>query len=164
MKPDILIILIILAAIIIYNIRNKQKNRISKEVKYYPYKQKYLLTKTEYKFYKILKEKCDSKNILIFPKVRLEDFIDITSKQNKQKYRNYIKSRHIDFLLCNKNLNIIAAIELDDNSHNTQKAIKIDEFKNKLFQKIGIPLNRIKVASDYEYQINNIIIAEEQHL
>ena len=67
----------------------------------YPYEKKLLLTKTEYAFYKILKEKCDSRNLLICPKVRMEDFVKVTDKKNVLKYRGYIRSRHIDFLICN---------------------------------------------------------------
>ena len=85
----------------------------------YPYRKKYLLTKAEYIFYKLLKSKCDERNMLICPKVRLEDFIQVTAKEQVYKYRGYIKSRHIDFLLCDSGLNIIAAVELDDNSHRT---------------------------------------------
>ena len=74
------------------------------------------------------------------------------------KYRGYIKSRHVDFLICDNKLNIIMGIELDDNSHNKESAKKTDEFKNKLFETINIPLERVKVSSgDYEQQIIDIL-------
>ena len=94
----ILVLLFILIAIIEQSIKkNKpEENNILE----YPYKQKYLLTKNEYKFYKTLKTICDQKQIIICPKVRLEDFIEVKENENKQKYRGYIKSRHVDFLLC----------------------------------------------------------------
>lgn len=66
-------------------------------INYYPYKKKMLLTKTEYAFYNILKIKCDKNNVLICPKIRMEDFLEVTDKQNKLKYRGYIKSRHIHY-------------------------------------------------------------------
>lgn len=122
-----------------------------------PYEKKKLLTFTEYSFYKILKSKCDAANLLICPKVRLEDIANVTSKENIQKWRGYIKSRHVDFLICDENLKIMAAIELDDYSHNNQKAQKTDEFKNNLFSKIGIPLLRIKTGSKYDEEIDNVI-------
>lgn len=122
---------------------------------YYPYEKKMLLTKAEYAFYKILKQKCDEHNLLICPKVRMEDFVSVTDKKQIMKYRGYIKSRHIDFMLCDKNLHIIAGIELDDNSHNSKDAIATDTFKDQVFKTIGIPLHRIKMSmGSYEKQID----------
>lgn len=121
----------------------------------YPYKKKNLLTKTEYEFYRDLKVECYKRELLIFPKVRMEDYIDVTTTKEKQKYRGYIKSRHIDFILCDFWLNVQAGIELDDYSHNTAKAKKTDELKNNVFQSIEVPLIRIKVSNaGYTEQIN----------
>lgn len=150
--------IILLLLILLYT--KKIRNKYSQKVRYYPYRRKYLLTKTEYRFYKELRVVCDKKNIIICPKVRLEDFIDVTCNEERAKYRGYIKSRHVDFVLCDNDLNILAAIELDDYSHNSESAIRIDEFKDNLFKEIGIPLNRIKVTSDYKQQIKNIEIGE----
>lgn len=128
-------------------------------INYYPYKKKMLLTKTEYAFYNILKMKCDKNNVLICPKVRMEDFLEVTDKQNKLKYRGYIKSRHIDFMLCDSKLNLLAGIELDDKSHNEKESAAIDHFKNRVFQTINLPLFRVKVmkAEQYGIQIDNIL-------
>ena len=153
-----IILPVIILLLLSYRYIKKIRNRYSQKVRYYPYRRKYLLTKTEYKFYKELRVVCDKKNIIICPKVRLEDFIDVTCNEEKAKYRGYIKSRHVDFILCDNDLNILAAIELDDYSHNYESAKKTDEFKDNLFKQIGIPLNRIKVASDYKQQIKDIII------
>ncbi|MCH5272732.1 MAG: DUF2726 domain-containing protein [Lachnospiraceae bacterium] len=120
------------------------------------YRKKYLLSKTEYAFYIPLKKKCDEYNLLICPKVRLEDFIQVTA-QERMKYRGYIKSRHVDFLICDMALNIITAVELDDESHNTATAQKTDMFKNDLYETIGIPLYRIRTNENYAMRINDII-------
>lgn len=45
-----------------------------------PYEKKMLLTKTEYGFWKCLKQKCDEKGFIICPKVRMEDFLSVTVK------------------------------------------------------------------------------------
>lgn len=120
------------------------------------YQRKNLLTKTEYVFYGILKKKCDAANLLICPKVRLEDFILVTAKE-KMKYRGYIKSRHVDFLICDASLHILAAIELDDPSHLSQKAQHTDDFKNQLFRSVGVSLFRIRTGEDYNQKIDEFI-------
>lgn len=126
---------------------------------FFPYRKKYLLTKAEYSFYGILRKICETQNILICPKVRLEDIVEVTTKENILKYRGYIRSRHIDFLLCDNKLHVIAAIELDDNTHKTnKKVIATDEFKDKLFNTINIPLFRVIMSEgSYETQIYNIL-------
>lgn len=150
----IALLLIALAAIIKKDDDNKKIK--TKEQAILPYRKRYLLTKTEYAFYGALKEICDNNNLLICPKVRLEDLAEVTTKQNYMKYRGYIKSRHVDFTLCDKDLNVIASIELDDYSHNTKKAKQTDSFKNQLFLTIGIPLFRIIVCNNYTEQLQQM--------
>lgn len=154
-----LLIIEIIAGALLANKKKESNNDANVEkCTHYPYEKKHLLTNTEYKFYKELKEKCNEKNILICPKVRMEDFLKVTEKKAYMKYRGYIKSRHIDFILCNSDLQIIAGLELDDNSHNTKKAQQTDKFKNNVFQKIGIPLHRVKTSKNgYEQEINSLI-------
>lgn len=143
-----------------FNVPERKIEVIQKE---YPYVKKMLLTKTEYAFYKVLKIKCDQNNMLICPKVRMEDFLIVTDKKNTLKYRGYIRSRHIDFMICDSKLYLLAGIELDDNSHYNKKTMEIDEFKNKVFQTIKLPLFRIRVSQGmYEKQIDEIINSIKQ--
>lgn len=123
-----------------------------------PYKQKPLLTKTEYSFYKVLKFECDKHNIIICPKVRMEDFLSITDKTKYQKWRGHVKSRHIDFMLCDNNLNLLAGLELDDKSHDSYSAKETDNFKNNVFKSINLPLFRIKTNSNYKEEIQNMLM------
>lgn len=134
---------------------NKEKEKPEK-ISTYPYEKKLILTKTEYKFYKELKTIFTPEKFNICPKMRMEDFLNVTDKKNLMKYRGYIKSRHIDFIICDKDLHMLAGIELDDKSHNTEKAARADDFKDNVFKKINIPLYRIIVAKSYNEEITNI--------
>lgn len=116
-----------------------------------------LLTKPEATFYNILKYKCDMNELTICPKVRLEDFIKVHDIREKQSYRGRIKSRHVDFLICDQYLNPLCGIELDDSSHNTWKARKADKFKNELYQAINLPLYRVRTGTNFESHINQIV-------
>ena len=118
-----------------------------------PYERRNLLTDTEQLFYSILINEARKRNLHVCPKVRLEDIICVTDNENKNKYRGYIKSRHVDFVLINACFETVAAIELDDPSHNTEAAAKIDAFKNELFDTVGIALIRIDVKDDYAQEI-----------
>lgn len=167
-----LIIVIFLIIAVIYGIKkinkkSKPKTEYYPEIitttdssltEYFPYEKKMLLSKAEYAFYNILKKKCDENNLIICPKVRMEDFLNVTDKKNILKYRGYIRSRHIDFMICNSKLFLLAGIELDDNTHMNSKVAQVDEFKDKVFQTINLPLFRIRMTQGmYENQIDNII-------
>lgn len=134
--------------------KSNKKNSEMPQPNYMPYAKRSILTKTEQNFYTILVYEAQKRNLQVCPKVRLEDIIRVTDKQNETKYRGYIKSRHVDFVLLNPYSETIAAVELDDPSHNTQKATKIDTFKNNLFFAVGIPLIRIYVTENYKKEIN----------
>lgn len=122
----------------------------SYDYSYMPYARRDLLTKTEHKFYLELIKECNRRHILVCPKVRLEDLVTVTDTEHRNKYRNHVKSRHVDFVLADQNMQLIAAIELDDPSHNTTHAMLVDEFKDRLFKKIKLPLYRIETSNDYK--------------
>lgn len=171
MNPWITVIIIGIIVIFIeafsQTVRNKKlDNKIKQDkeaeetpIQRYPYKKKYLFTKNEFHFYKQLQAIADKRNLIPLAKIRLADFIEVSEKSEYMKYFAKIKSKHIDFLLIDKNtLKIVAAIELDDNSHNTTK----DEFKNKLFQQVNIPLIRCKGINIVEEQLQKIMNIQTQ--
>lgn len=118
----------------------------------YPYeKQNYLLTPTELKFYRVLKPICDERNLAIFAKVRLEDLVTVPEYVfNNWKWRGYIRSRHIDFVLCDaSNLKVRCGIELDDWHHKFFKNQQIDERKDKIMRDAGLALIRVEASRIY---------------
>jgi len=127
--------------------------------KAYPYKITYLLSKSESVFYNSLKPVCDKYGYVICPKVGLKDFIAVTSKRDYLKWFRKISQKHVDFLICDKNLRPIMAIELDDSSHELKKARKNDEFKNELYKRMGFPLIRVKAARFYRYQDIDLMVS-----
>lgn len=123
----------------------------------YPYHRKYLLSQNEYKFYKALKPITDKYNLHILSKVRMEDIIATNGElsfKEKQSARGRIKSRHFDFVLTNpENLYVMCVIELDDNSHISEKAKASDEFKNKVCETVNLPIIRCFDINGVEEQI-----------
>lgn len=89
----------------------------------------------------------------IFTKVRLEDIIKVKKGVERKVaygFRSRIKSRHIDFVLCEKDtLEILMCIELDDRSHQTAKAQKADQFKNQALKDADLTLTRIPARASY---------------
>ena len=158
----ILVIIGILFFIYVVVFPNKQKEdeKVENNIDLTMYeKNDYVMTQTELKFYRELKKVTDKMELTIFPQVDLERFIKV--KDNNNKDRNRIKSRSIDFTIVNnKNCKIICCIELDDYTHNWENVKKSDEFKNNLFNKVGLKLYRIKVAEKYNIEDIEKIIKE----
>lgn len=152
----LLIAVIILAAII--NIITMQKNNNLKDVDYtiknninYSekyIKKEYLLTQTELKFYKLLKQITDELNLVVCSQVALYQIVQSKSYKDFNKIQN----KCIDFVITEPNLKIKLCIELDDYTHHRGKRIKRDQFINKLFDDLEIKLLRIPVQSFYNLE------------
>ena len=118
---------------------------------FYPVPQKKLLSlcsptsadKREYRFYLLLKEVADEYHYIICPKVGVKDLLAVTDKKQYMKYFHKIAQKHVDFVICDKDLYVLFAIELDDSTHETKDAKKRDHLKDKAFAAAGIPLKRI---------------------
>ncbi|MBQ7129888.1 MAG: DUF2726 domain-containing protein [Oscillospiraceae bacterium] len=102
------------------------------------YQRKTLFTKNEWQNYKKLKKIAEDKGLVVCPKVRLFDLLEPRSdKKRKLTYRYKIQAKHVDFVICDQNMNIIAILELDDNSHYDPERIKRDDFVNKILISVG---------------------------
>ncbi len=88
----------------------------------------------------------------VMSKVRLEDILsvrdDIEDGRTRWRYRLRIKSRHVDFALCDDQGRLLCAIELDGTAHNGEQAQMVDDFKDRIFQYAGLPLIRLRTDQD----------------
>lgn len=136
------------------------------EIEKIPYSKKFLLTKNEYWFYKSLREYAENNNYCILAKIRLADLIEVNAqaKGEKQKYFSKIRSKHIDFALCNKeNLYPEILIELQDSSHKNAQRKQRDEFIEKILKKTGYTLIFAENFKDFEAQANAVLADKTQN-
>jgi len=121
-----------------------------------PYKkQEFLLTPAEKEFFVVLLEAV-SDSYLVFAKVRLSDIVSVPKMENKQYYHffNKIQSKHVDFLLCDKETTKpILAIELDDSSHEKPRRRSRDSLVNAIFESASLPILHIPTAQSYEIEM-----------
>ena len=142
------IIMIIIALVLEKIIEEKNNNVELTNYNEKYVKKEYLLTKTELKFYKLLKQITDELNLIICPQVILYEIV-----QNKNfRDFNKIQNKCIDFVITEPNLKIKLCIELDDYTNEKNKRIKRDEFINKLFNDLDIKLIRIPVQGYYNLE------------
>ena len=149
----VVIVLAIISMLLEYFITKKSiktDDEINENINYNEkyVKKEYLLTQTELKFYRLLKQITNELNLVICPQVTLYEIV------NNKDYRDFgkIQSKSIDFVITEPNLKIRLCIELDDYTHTRGKRIKRDEFINKLFADLGIKLIRIPVQNYYNLE------------
>lgn len=158
---------------VIYYIKNRKKDNYISDYKeidnknnktqykkmYYRYEK--LLTPNEILFYKTLKEILKDKDIIINSQVVLYEIIGTkTFNKYAYKYFNKIKAKSIDFVLTDKDFNILLCIELDDSTHKRVDRIKRDNFINELFQELEIKLLRLPVQEFYSIERIDKILKE----
>ncbi|MCX4186235.1 DUF2726 domain-containing protein [Methylophaga sp. OBS4] len=160
---EFLFIIIFVAAIAVFFIKSFHgTSKDSTEEPQYPYfKNSSLLTPAEISFKHALKiAVADQYEINI--KVRLADLISVHKSQSKsewQKSFNKIQSKHVDFVLTDKDTSeILCAIELDDSSHSRASRQKRDKFLDNAFKSAKLPLIRFPANRAYQSQtiVDNI--------
>lgn len=120
-----------------------RSNATDEPLKYIYTKREHIMTHTERVFYKRLFS-IIGRQYLIFPQIHLS-----TLMRAHSYYRYHtgalatIQRKSVDYVLCDTNLKILCAIELDDSSHLQPDRIKRDQFVNKVFKLAGLPLIRI---------------------
>ena len=142
----------------VYLDKNKNTNLKIEENKFDGFfeKRKNFFTKSERIFFSLLSKENNDENIIL-SKVRLEDIVQVVKNAPFGK-RNYIKSKHIDFVIVEKNSGeIILAIELDGKSHNSERQKKYDDIKNQILNSVNIPLHRVRVGEKFEERIKEIL-------
>ncbi|MCA9031798.1 MAG: DUF2726 domain-containing protein [Planctomycetaceae bacterium] len=116
-----------------------------------PYERKpELLTKAERSFFGVLQQSVAGR-YHVFVKVRLADLLNVRKGTGKwQSHFNRIQSKHIDFVLCEKEqVTPLLAIELDDSSHQRRNRQERDAFLEEALAVADFPLLRIPVRASY---------------
>jgi len=153
----VLISVLTLIAVIIRKLKN-QKDCNPLEV--YPYEPKRILTSPEQVlFHRLLKALPEH---IILTQVQYSGFLKVKDGFQHNKFHPKIRQKSIDFLVCNTDFTAIAAIELDEKSHDTEKRKLSDDFKNKAILESGLKLHRWRVEKIPSIEEIKRIIMEKE--
>ncbi len=129
------------------------------------YKVNSVFNNKEGKFYASLKRIADEFDLTIFSKMRIADLVQVPKDTPHYiRWFNYIKAKHVDFILVDKAFKPVLIIEVDDASHNQQKRIERDDFVDKVFGHVGLKIMHLRLWKDDELRIqimNAVGIKEE---
>lgn len=108
------------------------------------------LSPAERSFFGVLQRSVNGRAV-VFAKVRVADLIYVRRGEGKTRHQNRINSKHIDFVLCSlDSVRPLAAIELDDSSHQRKDRIVRDDFLESVFEAAELPLIRFPVRRQYD--------------
>lgn len=148
----VIVVVIVLAAVLVAtNPRLRELLAAGSSKAELPYTAKdTLLTKGEAAFYHVLRRVVGD-DYVVSMKVRLSDVLTCSREAWQQGHGNRIQSKHLDFVLVEPNTTrILAAIELDDETHRRKSRQDRDEFLNEAMVQAGIPLIRVAAARQYD--------------
>ena len=112
------------------------------------FRRKYLLTKSEKSFYGVLRRILGDS--YIFAKVRLADLVEADERHLlRESNFDHIKSKHIDFVICDSMLSPVIVIELDDSSHRQPVRAARDRDVNRILEIAELPILRVPVRRTY---------------
>jgi hypothetical protein len=92
----------------------------------------------ERSFYEILRRL--TPNHTVFAKVRLADVVYVKGTVSREAYLNRIDGKHLDFVVCDKNLAPVVAIELDDASPGRADCSARDELVEHVLAAAALPV------------------------
>ena len=129
----------------------------SGKVRSFPYQRiETLFTPAERSFLPVLDQVLAPTDYRVFGKIRIADVLKVKSGINRsdwQKAFNRISAKHFDFVICrSSDLAIIAAIELDDKSHQKRNRKERDVFVDKATEAAGFPLVRVRCSNRYSQE------------
>ena len=108
-----------------------------------------LLSRGELAFFKALRHALDNR-FGISIKTRLADVIQCPEDLWQTPHGRRISQKHLDFVLYDENSSIVAAIELDDRSHDRPERRARDRFIEDVLADCGVVLLRVRAAARYD--------------
>jgi Protein of unknown function (DUF2726) len=121
-----------------------------------------LLTRGELAFFRVLLRvigNCFGVSI----KTRLADIVKCPDELWDTPHGRRLCQKHIDFVLYDRNTSsVIAAVELDDASHDEPARRNRDRFVDAVFKTVSVRLIRIRAASRYDYEAIRSVVFEAQ--
>ncbi len=138
----------------------KKKGPNEEKLPYLYKKRTYFFTKNELNFYRDLVKETADLNLVLFSKVRLADLIEPKEKGSTwQSQFNRIRSKHVDFVLCDlPSVKPMLVIELDDSSHDRADRQERDSFVDKALAQAEIPIIHTKSSNEIGEKIKSAIL------
>jgi hypothetical protein len=84
---------------------------------------------------------------IILAQVQVSRVLGVKKGHNFHQWNNRINRLSLDYVVCNKDSTVVAAIELDDSSHEGLRRKEADQRKEQALKAAGVPLHRWSVKA-----------------
>ncbi|MBA2351667.1 MAG: DUF2726 domain-containing protein [Burkholderiales bacterium] len=84
---------------------------------------------------------------IVLAQVQLSCVLGVKKGFKSAEWNNRINRMRLDFVVCLKDSTVVAAIELDDRSHQKASGVEADAKKEKALSSAGVPLVRWQVSA-----------------
>ena len=101
-----------------------------------------LFSAAERSFYEILRRITPQHTV--FPKVRLDELVHVKGTVSRQSHLKRIDGKHIDFVVCDKDMAPVVAIELEDAPHDRTDHRRRDEFLDEVLAAASLPVIHLR--------------------
>ncbi len=147
-------LLVVVLAVLVWLKGEGKEEEGGKETHYV--KRAALLTAAEVAFYKVLLAAVGTRYV-VMAQVSLAGILEVDrakvtgDRKGFQAAFNRISRKTVDFVLCEPGtMRIVAAVELDDRSHERAERKERDGFVEAAMKAAGLPLMRVKAAGSYD--------------
>jgi hypothetical protein len=145
MKTPTVVLLFILALLVVLPILIRRGRLAAGSSSSWPFHVKRLLTQPEQVLYhRLVKALPDH---VVLAQVQMSRVLGVKKGFRFHEWNNRINRMSYDFVICDKAATVIAAIELDDKSHEGERGIENDAKKSKATTDAGLRLIRWHVKS-----------------
>ncbi len=124
----------------------------------WPFSVKKPLTRVEQAFYYRLVQTLPE--LVVLAQVPLSSFLRVRKGSTWREWFNRISQKSVDFLICERDFSIVAAIELDDGSHDAADRVESDKTKSRALTAARVPLIRWRAGALPEVETIRRIVDE----
>ena len=145
MKTFFAVVLLLIAAVVLLLYLKKQGLLEGKGTGPWPFYVKKPLTQPEQVLYHRLVKALPEH--IVLAQVQVSRVLGVKKGSNFNEWNNRINRLSYDFVVCSKDSTVLAAIELDDKTHESSRRAATDEKKNKATADAGLRLIRWNVKA-----------------
>lgn len=133
------VLVMAIAAVIAFALKNETISR----GRNWPLYAKHILSKPEQILYFRLVEAMP--DCIVLAQVQLSRVLGVKKGHNFRQWLNRIDRKSLDYVVCRKDASVVAAIELDDSTHEREDRKKADQDKEHALASAGVKLIRWQV-------------------
>lgn len=140
---SIAFIVLVILAVVVMVLKNR-KATVSGDEKWPFYAKKPLSAPEQILYFRLVKALPDH---IVLGQVQLSRFLGVKKGENVMQWNNRINRMSVDFLVCTKDASVVAAIELDDKSHERKDRVMADAKKDKVLNAANVKIIRWNVKN-----------------